>query len=40
MRIKSTALKILANKFMPNLGKYADPPAWEDIIKYFRGSEL
>ena len=37
---KSTALKILAGKQMPNLGKYDAPPSWEDIIKYFRGSEL
>ncbi|CDK24261.1 unnamed protein product [Kuraishia capsulata CBS 1993] len=37
---KSTALKILAGKEKPNLGKYDDPPSWEDILKYFRGSEL
>ncbi|KGK39251.1 hypothetical protein JL09_g1498, partial [Pichia kudriavzevii] len=24
----------------PNLGRYDDPPQWEDIIKHFRGSEL
>lgn len=37
---KSTALKILAGKQKPNLGKYDDPPDWEDILKHFRGSEL
>ncbi|KAL6945369.1 Fe-S cluster-binding ribosome biosynthesis protein [Hanseniaspora vineae] len=37
---KSTALKILAGKQKPNLGKYDQPPEWTDIIKYFRGSEL
>jgi ATP-binding cassette subfamily E protein 1 len=37
---KSTALKILAGKLKPNLGQFADPPDWEDILKYFRGSEL
>lgn len=37
---KSTALKILAGKQKPNLGRYDDPPDWEEIIKYFRGSEL
>lgn len=37
---KSTALKILAGKLKPNLGKYDAPPNWEDILKYFRGSEL
>jgi ATP-binding cassette, sub-family E, member 1 len=37
---KSTALKILAGKLKPNLGKYDDPPDWQEILKYFRGSEL
>ncbi|PSK39106.1 translation initiation factor RLI1 [Candidozyma pseudohaemuli] len=37
---KSTALKILAGKQKPNLGRYDDPPDWEEILKYFRGSEL
>lgn len=37
---KSTALKILAGKLKPNLGQYENPPDWEGILKYFRGSEL
>lgn len=37
---KSTALKILAGKLKPNLGDFDDPPDWEDILRYFRGSEL
>jgi len=37
---KSTALKVLANKVKPNLGKYAQPPDWQEILTYFRGSEL
>ncbi|GMG34951.1 unnamed protein product [Ambrosiozyma monospora] len=37
---KSTALKILAGKEKPNLGRYDDPPDWEEILRYFRGSEL
>eukprot|EP01065_Artemidia_motanka_P039825 TRINITY_DN4910_c3_g1_i1.p2 TRINITY_DN4910_c3_g1~~TRINITY_DN4910_c3_g1_i1.p2 ORF type:complete len:661 (+),score=278.04 TRINITY_DN4910_c3_g1_i1:82-1983(+) len=37
---KSTALKILGGKFKPNLGNFKKPPEWEDILKYFRGSEL
>ncbi|KAJ2522109.1 Fe-S cluster-binding ribosome biosynthesis protein [Coemansia sp. RSA 2049] len=37
---KSTALKILSGKLKPNLGEFAAPPDWEDIIKHFRGSEL
>ncbi|KAJ0163996.1 Translation initiation factor RLI1 [Colletotrichum tanaceti] len=37
---KSTALKILSGKLKPNLGRYDNPPDWEDVIKHFRGSEL
>ncbi|CAI5757557.1 unnamed protein product [Candida verbasci] len=37
---KSTALKILAGKQKPNLGRYDDPPDWEEILRHFRGSEL
>ncbi|KAJ1662533.1 Fe-S cluster-binding ribosome biosynthesis protein [Coemansia sp. RSA 1813] len=37
---KSTALKILTGKLKPNLGEFASPPDWEDIIRHFRGSEL
>jgi len=37
---KSTALKILAGKLKPNLGKFESPPDWQDILTYFRGSEL
>ena len=37
---KSTALKILAGKMKPNLGKFDVPPDWEEILVHFRGSEL
>ena len=37
---KSTALKILAGKQKPNLGRFADVPEWTEILTYFRGSEL
>ena len=37
---KSTALKILAGKLKPNLGRFDNPPDWQEILKYFRGSEL
>ncbi|OQO04884.1 Translation initiation factor RLI1 [Cryoendolithus antarcticus] len=37
---KSTALKILSGKLKPNLGRYDNPPDWEEILRYFRGSEL
>ncbi|CAG7890311.1 unnamed protein product [Brassica rapa] len=37
---KSTALKILAGKLKPNLGKFDNPPDWQEILAHFRGSEL
>jgi len=37
---KSTALKILAGKLKPNLGKFTSPPDWQEILQHFRGSEL
>jgi ATP-binding cassette subfamily E protein 1 len=37
---KSTALKILAGKLKPNLGQFAAPPDWQEILNHFRGSEL
>lgn len=37
---KSTALKILAGKLKPNLGRFNDPPDWQEILTYFRGNEL
>mmetsp|Transcript_42687 Transcript_42687/g.59820 ORF Transcript_42687/g.59820 Transcript_42687/m.59820 type:complete len:624 (-) Transcript_42687:449-2320(-) len=37
---KSTALKILAGKQKPNLGRFQSPPDWQEILTSFRGSEL
>ncbi|VEL23631.1 unnamed protein product, partial [Protopolystoma xenopodis] len=42
---KSTALKVLAGKLKPNLGRFKvlhwwNPPDWTEILQYFRGSEL
>lgn len=37
---KSTALKILAGKQKPNLGRFNNPPDWQEILLHFRGSEL
>ncbi|AFL67216.1 ribosome biogenesis/translation initiation ATPase RLI [Desulfurococcus amylolyticus] len=37
---KSTSIKILAGQIKPNLGNYSNPPEWDAIIRYFRGSEL
>lgn len=38
--LPSPCPQILAGKLKPNLGLYAEPPSWEDILTYFRGSEL
>jgi len=37
---KSTALKVLAGKMKPNLGRFDNPPDWSEILQHFRGSEL
>jgi len=37
---KSTAVKILAGEFAPNLGRYDDPPDWTAILDAYRGTEL
>ncbi len=37
---KSTALNILAGRIKPNLGRYEDPPGWDEIIDFFSGSQL
>ena len=37
---KSTALKILAGKQKPNLGRFDVPPEWQELLAHFRGSEL
>ena len=36
---KTTALKILAGKIKPNLGK-ENEPSWDEIIEYWRGTEF
>lgn len=37
---KTTAVKILSGQIIPNLGEYNKAPSWEDIIKYYAGTEL
>jgi ATP-binding cassette subfamily E protein 1 len=37
---KTTAIRILAGELKPNLGRFDDPPEWDEIIKAYRGSEL
>ena len=37
---KTTALMILSGELKPNLGRYENPPDWNQILKYFKGTEL
>ena len=37
---KSTALRVLAGKLKPNLGRFKDPPDWMEVHGYYRGSDL
>ncbi len=37
---KTTSIKILSGQLKPNLGRYDNPPDWDEIIKSFRGTEL
>ncbi|MEM2094254.1 MAG: ribosome biogenesis/translation initiation ATPase RLI [Candidatus Bathyarchaeia archaeon] len=37
---KTTALRILSGSLRPNLGRPEDPPDWEEIIRFYRGSVL
>ena len=37
---KSTVVNILSGNLKPNLGNYSEPPEWDDILKYYSGTEL
>ena len=37
---KSTVVNILAGNLKPNLGNYENPPDWDEILKYYSGTEL
>ena len=37
---KSTVVNILSGNLKPNLGQYENPPEWEEILKYYSGTEL
>ena len=37
---KSTVVNILSGNLKPNLGKYENPPEWDEILKYYSGTEL
>ena len=37
---KSTVVNILSGNLKPNLGNYSEPPEWDEILKYYSGTEL
>jgi len=37
---KSTVINILSGNLKPNLGKFDEPPEWDEILKFFSGTEL
>ena len=37
---KSTIVNILSGNVRPNLGLYDNPPEWDEILKYYSGTEL
>lgn len=37
---KSTVVNILSGNLKPNLGKYDEPPEWDEILKFYSGTEL
>jgi ATP-binding cassette subfamily E protein 1 len=37
---KTTIVNILSGSLKPNLGSYATEPSWDDVLKFFQGTEL
>ena len=37
---KSTVVNILSGNLKPNLGNYSEPPEWDDILKFYKGTEF
>ena len=37
---KSTIIRMFSGELKPNLGKYDEDVSWQDIINYFKGSQL
>jgi len=37
---KSTVVNILSGNLKPNLGRYENPPEWDEILKHYSGTEL
>ena len=37
---KSTVVNILSGNLKPNLGRFENPPEWDEVLKYYSGTEL
>ena len=37
---KSTIIRMFSGELKPNLGKYDEEVSWEEVINYFKGSQL
>ena len=37
---KSTIVNILSGNLKPNLGNYSEPTEWDDVLKFYKGTEL
>lgn len=37
---KSTVVNILSGNVKPNLGNYENPPEWDEVLKFYSGTEL
>ena len=37
---KSTVVNILSGNLQPNLGNYSEPTEWDDVLKFYKGTEL
>ena len=37
---KSTVVNILSGNLKPNLGRFENPPEWDEILKHYSGTEL
>ncbi|UTF54404.1 ribosome biogenesis/translation initiation ATPase RLI [Natronosalvus rutilus] len=37
---KTTAVRILAGELEPNLGRFENPPGWDDVLEAYRGTEI
>ncbi|MFZ0441509.1 MAG: ribosome biogenesis/translation initiation ATPase RLI [Methanobacterium sp.] len=37
---KSTIIRILSGELKPNLGKFDEDVSWEEVVNYFKGSQL